>query len=202
MWTWKFFFWKIWKSFIFTEFSIFILGYVEEIFQTYMNASKDELKDANTELYEKTPAAMNSMLEKQPRAEALLKRQQRSKMVVTDVPPTTPGTLHHFTAVHHQFIITVFIDNLCQNLLIWTMFFYCHPFTNVSTTTRICKVKSPFFLPHQFLRSQKLLDSSLRGERKPPENAGSASSLWRATRMLWIVHAIRDKNRSTLNKRF
>ena len=65
-----------------------------------MNASKDELKNANTELYEKTPAAMNTMLEKQPRAEALLKRQQRSKMVVTDVPPTTPGTLHHITAVH------------------------------------------------------------------------------------------------------
>ena len=39
---------------------------------------EDELKDANTELYEKTPAAMNTMLEKQPRAEALLKRQQRS----------------------------------------------------------------------------------------------------------------------------
>ena len=100
MWTWKFLFWKIWKSIIFTEFSVFILGYVEEIFQTYMNASRDELKDANTKLYEKTPAAMNTMLEKQPRAEALLKRQQRSKMVVTDVPPTTPGTLHHITAVH------------------------------------------------------------------------------------------------------
>ena len=38
-----------------------------------MNASRDELKDANTKLYEKTPAAMNTMLEKQPRAEALLK---------------------------------------------------------------------------------------------------------------------------------
>ena len=80
-------------------------------------------------------------------------------------------------------------------------FFYCHPFANVSTTMGICKVPF-FFLPHQFLRSQKPLDSSLREERKPPENAGSASSLWRATKMLWIVHAIRDKNRSTLNKRF
>ena len=39
---------------------------------------EDELKDANTENYEKTPAAMNTMLEKQPRPEALLKRQQRS----------------------------------------------------------------------------------------------------------------------------
>ena len=88
------------KKYYFYDFSVFILGYVEEIFQTYMNASRDELKDANTKLYEKTPAAMNTMLEKQPRVEALLKRQQRSKMVVTDVPPTTPGTLHHITAVH------------------------------------------------------------------------------------------------------
>ena len=57
-------------------------------------------------------------------------------------------------------------------------FFYCHPFTNVSATTGICNVKSQFFfLPHQSLRSQKPLDSSLRGERKPPENAGSARSL-------------------------
>lgn len=59
-----------------------------------MNASKDELEDASTKLREKTPAAMNTMLEKQPRAEALLKRQQRSKMVEKDVPPTTPGTFH------------------------------------------------------------------------------------------------------------
>ena len=35
IWTWKFLFWKIWKSIIFTEFSVFILGYDEEIFQTY-----------------------------------------------------------------------------------------------------------------------------------------------------------------------
>ena len=33
--TWKFLFSKIWKSIIFTEFSVFILGYDEEIFQTY-----------------------------------------------------------------------------------------------------------------------------------------------------------------------
>ena len=75
------------------------------------------MKDANTELYEKTPAAMNTMLEKQPRAEALLKRQQRRKMVVTDVPPTTPGTLHHITAVHSTNLLCVFIDNLWQNLI-------------------------------------------------------------------------------------
>lgn len=66
--------------------------YVEEIFQTFMKASKDNLKDAATKLQEKTPAPMNTMLEKQPRAEALQKRAERSKMVTKDVPPTTPVT--------------------------------------------------------------------------------------------------------------
>ena len=56
-----------------------------------MKATKDNLKDAATKLQEKTPAPMNTMLEKQPRAEALQKRAERSKMVTKDVPPTTPG---------------------------------------------------------------------------------------------------------------
>ena len=56
-----------------------------------MKASKDNLKDAATKLQEETPAPMNTMLEKQPRAEALQKRAERSKMVTKDVPPTTPG---------------------------------------------------------------------------------------------------------------
>ena len=34
---------------------------------------------------------MNSMLEKQTKEEALKKRSARSKMVIKDVPPTTPG---------------------------------------------------------------------------------------------------------------
>ena len=35
---------------------------------------------------------MNSMMEKQPREEALKTRADRKRMVVKDVPPTTPGT--------------------------------------------------------------------------------------------------------------
>ena len=66
--------------------------YVEEIFQTYMKASKNDLQDAATKLHDKTPAPMNTMLEKQPREEAVQKRTDRNSMVVKDVPPTTPGT--------------------------------------------------------------------------------------------------------------
>lgn len=64
--------------------------YVEDIFQTFLHASKDNLKKAAKALKEKTPAAMNTMLEKQPRAEALKKREDRKKMVVKNIPPTTP----------------------------------------------------------------------------------------------------------------
>ena len=47
------------------------LGYVEDIFQTFLNASKEELVNAATELKEKTPPPMNVMVEKQSRVEAL-----------------------------------------------------------------------------------------------------------------------------------
>ena len=65
---------------------------MEEIFYTFMNASKEELANAAAKLMEMTPAPMNTMLEKQSREEALKKKEERSKMVVKDVPPTTPGT--------------------------------------------------------------------------------------------------------------
>ena len=69
-----------------------VSDYVEEIFQTFMNTTKEEMTTATTELHDKTPAAMNTMLEKQSRDEAIKKKEERSKMVVKDVPPTTPGT--------------------------------------------------------------------------------------------------------------
>lgn len=71
-------------------FPIFV-DYVEDIYQTFINASKDELHEAATKLKDSIPAPMNTMFEKQPREEALQKRAERSKMVTRDVPPTTPG---------------------------------------------------------------------------------------------------------------
>ena len=50
------------------------LGYVEDIFQTFLNASKEELVNAATELKDKTPPPMNVIVEKQSRVEALKKR--------------------------------------------------------------------------------------------------------------------------------
>lgn len=61
--------------------------YVEKFYQTYLQSPKEELKAATIKLQEMTPAPMNSMLEKQPREEALEKRARRMKMTVEDVPP-------------------------------------------------------------------------------------------------------------------
>ena len=58
----------------------------------YLSSSKDELQQAAMKLRNMTPAPINTMLQKQPREEAIAKKINRSKMVVADVPPTsTPG---------------------------------------------------------------------------------------------------------------
>lgn len=70
-----------------------LAGYVEEIYQTYLQSTKEELSAAAMKLKEMAPGPMNSMLDKQPREEAIEKRAKRMKMTVEDVPPTsTPGT--------------------------------------------------------------------------------------------------------------
>ena len=73
-----------------------VLDYVKEIFQTFIKVSKEEIIDAAAKLCEKTPEAMNTMLEKQSTEEAIKKKEEKSQMVVKDVPPTTPGTSSHY----------------------------------------------------------------------------------------------------------
>ena len=72
-------------------FYTFTLDYVEEIFQTYLKASKGDLGDAAQKLKEKSAAPMNEVLQKEPGDEALRKREERGKIIVRDVTPTTPG---------------------------------------------------------------------------------------------------------------
>lgn len=68
---------------------------MEEIFQTYLAASTAELKGAAVELKEMTPAAMNSMLEKELKSDAVKRKDERNKKMVENVPPTTPGKKPH-----------------------------------------------------------------------------------------------------------
>ncbi|KAK3721677.1 hypothetical protein QZH41_013825, partial [Actinostola sp. cb2023] len=69
-------------------------AYVEEIFQTLQEGiqEKTRLDNAIQELTAMTPAHMDSMLEKQPKEDAIHKRQQRHKLQTKDVPSTTPVT--------------------------------------------------------------------------------------------------------------
>lgn len=64
--------------------------YVEEIFQTFLSASSDDLKRAIATLKELSPLPMNSMLQRESKTDAVKKKTDRSKRVVEDVPPTTP----------------------------------------------------------------------------------------------------------------
>ena len=66
-------------------------GYVEEIFQVFLHASKKDLKQAADTLKEMNPGAINTMLLKQSKSVAIKKREDRAKMVVKNVPPTRPG---------------------------------------------------------------------------------------------------------------
>ena len=73
---------------------------MEEIFQTFLSASSDDLKRAIATLKELTPLPMNSMLQRESKTDAVKKKTDRSKRVVEDVPPTTPGKKAHIQLFH------------------------------------------------------------------------------------------------------
>ena len=50
----------------------------------------EKIKDAIDELNNQTPLPMNTMLDKQPREEAIAKK-RRDAMQLANVPPTNPG---------------------------------------------------------------------------------------------------------------
>ncbi len=94
--------------------------YVEEIFQTFLNATKDDLKKAAKQLKENTPPAMNMMFKKQLKAEAVKKRDERKK-IVKNVPPTTPG----IKALKHIGIIKLFCTVSLQSAYMWITQYAC-----------------------------------------------------------------------------
>ena len=78
-----------------TECPITFSEYVEDIYQTYLVAwEKNQLKVTMQELSAMNPPPMNTMLEKQAREEAIMKRTERKGKTAKDVPPTTPGNFN------------------------------------------------------------------------------------------------------------
>ena len=68
--------------------------YVNEIYETILDAIMDKkLEKAMDELKNETPPPMNTMLEKQPRSEAIQRKSLRERMPVVDVPLTNPVPL-------------------------------------------------------------------------------------------------------------
>ena len=71
---------------------ISILDYVDAIFATICGSIKAKTsKKAQEELQTMTPPPMNTMLQKQPKSEALKKKEERRRILVKDVPPSIPG---------------------------------------------------------------------------------------------------------------
>ena len=81
--------------FFFCHFPLQCRLYVEEIFHTFMTATKEELKGAADKLKDMTPSPMNTMLEKESRSSAVKKKIDRSNKITENVPPTTPGISSH-----------------------------------------------------------------------------------------------------------
>mgnify|MGYP002804203857 CR=1 FL=1 len=62
---------------VLTSSSLLLTDYVEEIFQTMVESiGTKKLEDAIVELNEKTPVPMNTMLNQQPREEAIAKKKK------------------------------------------------------------------------------------------------------------------------------
>ena len=57
-----------------------------------LSAESDEMETAYKELVDMTPDPMNSMLEKQPRNEAIKKMLNCKEVVVTNIPATAGST--------------------------------------------------------------------------------------------------------------
>ena len=76
-----------------------VIAYVQKIYETYLDAEqKGHLEKELEELKKMTPKPMNVMLNKQPRDEAIRRRNERRAMVVKDVPPIATGMIKQ-----HQF---------------------------------------------------------------------------------------------------
>ena len=106
-------------------------AYVQEIFDTYTKSNKESLKDAALKLKEMSPKPMDSMFEKQTKAEALKKRADRREMVILDVPPTTTGIyfIHFlpFVQCHThacQYTVLIYVASSCSILFQFKMIFF------------------------------------------------------------------------------
>ena len=70
----------------------FVKGYVDEIHNTVVDASENKmLTKAIEEIKSSTPSTMNTMLDEQPRKEAIKKKKTKENMPIVDVPLTNPG---------------------------------------------------------------------------------------------------------------
>ena len=93
----------------------FPLDYVEDIFQTFLTSTKDELKGASDKLKDITPSPMNTMLEKESKSTAVQKKMERSKKNTENVPPyNTRYQQPHYHDIYFGLAYQIHISCACN----------------------------------------------------------------------------------------
>ena len=74
---------------------VFFKDCVDEMYETIVDAILGKkVEKKMEEIKNETPAPLNTMLEKQPRSDAIQKKKIREGMLIHNVPPTNPGRMH------------------------------------------------------------------------------------------------------------
>ena len=122
---------KLFICFDFLYFLFCICSICTGDFLTHTQSQIKNHSDAALKLKEMSPKPMDSMFEKQTKAEALKKRADRREMVILDGPPTTPGIyfIHFLPYVQchtHacQFTVLIYVASWCSILFQFKMIFF------------------------------------------------------------------------------
>ena len=102
---------------------LLLADYIDDIYNTFLDAKKcNTLRAAKEDLEAMTPAPINTMIEKQPRDEAIELWKKRKSMVVQDIPSTVAG-IPYLLFLGHTFEQYI---NVCSKEWIHVLFHFIH----------------------------------------------------------------------------
>ena len=192
---------------------------MEDIFQTFLTATKEELKGAADKLKDMAPPPMNTMLEKESRSSAMKKKIDRSKKITENVPPTTPGISSHILTYTLLVLWFYFSLYMCiKHVLLHTKIidlFVCvedlkHNNITFSEKSHICLTLLPlnmvishnpflfFMFQYQKFKSQNR-ETSQGQHPKHLRGVPYADTPWKDTAKFPLVQRIRRNNHSCLH---
>ena len=100
-----------------------LADYIDDIYNTFLDAKKcNTLRAAKEDLEAMTPAPIKTMIEKQPRDEAIELWKKRKSMVVQDIPSTV-ACIPYLLFLGHTFEKYI---NVCSKQWIHVLFHFIH----------------------------------------------------------------------------